>query len=173
MFIKLAKREKYLVTLAGCAVAVFLLFQFAVFPFFDERKRIRRSITAKQESLREVLRLRAEYQIQKTGFQGIEQILANRERGFTLFSFLEKSAGEAELKGHIKYMKPSTAQSTGPYKESKIEMKLEQITLKQLVDYLYRIESPEKLISIKRISIKENKGESGYIDAVLQVLTFQ
>jgi hypothetical protein len=52
-------------------------------------------------------------------------------------------------------------------------MKLEQITLKQLVDYLYRIESPEQLISIKRISIKENKGESGYLDAVLQVLTFQ
>ena len=99
--------------------------------------------------------------------------IANSPLVQKLFSFLEKSAGDAELKGHIKYMKPSTAQSAGPYRESKVEMKLEQVTLKQLVDYLYRIESPEKLISIKRISIKENKGESGYIDAVLQVLTFQ
>ena len=155
---KLAKREKYLVMLAGCAIAVFLLFQFVIFPFFDERKRMRRSIAAKEESLKEVLRLRGEYEVQKTGFQGIKQILSKRNRGFTLFSFLEKAAGEADLKGHIKYMKPSSTQSTGPYKESTVEMKLEQITLKQLADYLYRVESPESLISIKRISIKENKG---------------
>jgi general secretion pathway protein M len=173
MVMKLAKREKNLVILAGVAVAVFLLFQFVVFPFLDERKRMRRSIAAKKQNLQEVLRLRSEYEVQKTGFQGIQQMLAKRTRGFTLFSFLEKSASEAELKGNIKYMKPSTSQSTGPYKESTVEMKLEQITLKQLVDYLYRIESPEQLISIKRISIKENKGESGYLDAVLQVLTFQ
>jgi general secretion pathway protein M len=170
---KLAKREKYLVMLAGCAIAFFLVFQFVIFPFLDERKRMRRSIAAKQESFKEVLRLRGEYEVQKKGFQGIKQILSKRKAGFTLFSFLEKSAGEAELKGHIKYMKPSTTQSTGPYKESTVEMKLEQITLKQLVDYLYRVESPESLISIKRISIKENKGESGYLDAVFQVFTFQ
>ena len=173
MVMKLAKREKNLVILAGCAIAIFLLFQFVVFPFLDERKRMRRSISAKEASLQEVLRLRSEYEVQKTGFQGIKRMLSQRKSGFTLFSFLEESASEAELKGHIKYMKPSTAQSSGPYKESMVEMKLEQITVKQLVDYLYRIESPEKLIGIKRISIQENKGESGYLDAVLQVLTFQ
>ena len=70
-------------------------------------------------------------------------------------------------------MKPSNPQGTGPYKESMIEMKLEGITLNQLVGYLYRIESPENIIGIKRISIKENKKESGYLDAILQVLTFQ
>jgi hypothetical protein len=54
-----------------------------------------------------------------------------------------------------------------------IEMKLEGITLNQLAGYLYRIESPENIIGIKRISIRENKKESGYLDAILQVLTFQ
>ena len=54
-----------------------------------------------------------------------------------------------------------------------VEIKLEAITLKQLVDYLYRVELPESAICIKRISIKENKRESGYIDAVLQVVTFR
>ena len=70
-------------------------------------------------------------------------------------------------------MKPSDSQGTGPYKESMVEMKLEGITLNQLVGYLYRIESPENIISIKRISITENKKESGYLDTILQVLTFQ
>jgi hypothetical protein len=52
-------------------------------------------------------------------------------------------------------------------------MKLEAITLQQLIGYLYRIESPVDVVSIKRISIKENKRKSGHIDAILQVLTFQ
>jgi general secretion pathway protein M len=173
MMMKLAKREKYLVSLAAIAIALFLIFQFLIFPFFEERKRIQRGIRAREDGLKEMVRLGAEYQIHKKGFQGIKQILARREKGFTLFSFLEKAAGESELKGHIKYMKPSDSKGTGPYKESMVEMKLEGITLNQLVGYLYRIESPENIVSIKRISIQENKKESGYLDTILQVLTFQ
>ncbi len=70
-------------------------------------------------------------------------------------------------------MKPSVSAGPGPYKESLVEMKLEAITLKQLIDYLYRIESPDDVVSIKRASISENKRESAYLDAILQVLTFQ
>lgn len=170
---KLAKREKYFISIAVCAIAIFLMFQFLIFPFFEEKKRIHRGIRTKAEGLEEMTRLGAEYRVHKKGFQGIKQILARRKKGFTLFSFLEKAAGETELKGHIKYMKPSSSQGTGPYKESMVEMKLEGITLNQLVGYLYRIESPENIISIKRIAIKENKKEPGYLDAILQVLTFQ
>jgi general secretion pathway protein M len=170
---KLAKREKYLVTLAVCAIVVFLLFQFLIFPFFEEKKRIRRGIRTKEAGLKEITRLAAEYRVYKKGFQGIDQILAKRKKGFTLFSFLEKAAGETELKEHIKYMKPSTSPSMGPYKESMVEMKLDGITLNQLVGYLYLIESPVNLINIKRISIKENRKETGYLDVILQVLTFQ
>ena len=57
--------------------------------------------------------------------------------------------------------------------KSMVEMKLEGITLKQLVGYLYRIESPENAIRVKRVSVKESKGAAGYMDAILQVLTFQ
>jgi len=173
MIMKLAKREKYLVSLAGCAFAIFFLFQFLIFPFFEKRERLKKGIKAKENALKEISVLSAEYDAYKKGSHGIKEFLARREKGFTLFSFLEKAAGEAEVKAHIKYMKPSTSKSTGPYKESMVEMKLEAVTMKQLVGYLYRIEAPGKVISIKRMSIKQNKKEAGYLDAVLQVLTFQ
>ena len=70
---------------------------------------------------------------------------------------MEKEAARCDIKGNIKYMKPSSSQGTGAYKESMVEMKLEGVTLKQLVGYLYHIESPEDAISIKRVSRKENK----------------
>jgi len=170
---RLARRERYLVSLAACCIAIFLVFQFLVFPFFENRRRIQRGLKAKEKGLEEIMKLKADYQAYQKGSQNIQQALAKRKEGFTLFSFLEKAAGEAEVKARIKYMKPSVSSGTGPYKESMVEMKLEVITLPQLVGYLYRIESPDDLVSIKRISISENKKEQGYLDAILQVITFQ
>ena len=168
---KLAKREKYFIGIGGTALVIFFLMQLLVFPLMDSRKRLQRGVEAKEAGLKEMLRMQAEYRDYQNGSQGIEKYLANRRKGFTLFSFLEQAAGVAEVKDHIKYMKPSTSKGSGPYKESMVEIKLETITMKQLVGYLHRIESPKNVTSIKRISIKGNKKEPGYLDVVLQVLT--
>jgi general secretion pathway protein M len=170
---KLAKREKYFISIAAVTISIFLLFEFLIFPFLEKRERIQRGLQAKEEGLREIVMLGAEYQAIKKSSQVIDRLIARRKKGFSLFSFLERAAGEAAVKDHIKYMKHSTSKGKGLYKESMIEMKLNAITLNQLVGYLYRIESPENVIKIKRISITENKKGPGYVDAVLQVLTFQ
>ena len=169
---KLARREKFLVLIAACSVAIFCILQFLVFPFFDKRRRMQRGITTKEQGLKEIVRLGSELGAYQKGSRGVQQSLAGR-KGFTLFSFLEKAAGEAEVKARIKYMKPSSSSGTGPFKESMVEMKLEAITLQELVGYLYRIESPDDLVNIKRISVSENKKEQGYLDSILQVITFQ
>ena len=170
---KLAKREKYFIWVAVLFIAIFCLFQFLIFPFFETRKRIQSGVSTKEDSLKEIARLSSEYNRYRRSSQGIKQIIANRRKGFTLFSFLESKAGDANVKTYIKYMKPSVSTRIGPYKESLVEIKLEEITLKQLVGYLYRIESHDNAVGIKRISIKENKNKSGYLDAILQVVTFQ
>jgi general secretion pathway protein M len=169
----LSKREKYFVSTALCAVAIFCLLHFIIIPFFEKRERLERGCRAKEKVFEEISALSAEYQAYEKRSLGIRSIIERREKGFTLFSFLEKTAGDTTVKDHIKYMKPSEPQSTGLYKETMVEIKLEGITLKQLVDYLYHVELSENAICLKRISIKENKGETGYIDAVLQVVTFR
>ena len=170
---RLAAREKKLIWAGTGCVIIFLVLQFLVFPFFESKKRMERGLKARESGLAEITRLSAEYKTYQEASQGIGEALAKRKEGFTLFSFLDDAAGKAQIKPHIKYMKPSTPVSTGPFKESMVEMKLEALTLQQLVGYLYLIESPTDLVSIKRLSVKENKKEKGYLDAVVQVLTFQ
>jgi general secretion pathway protein M len=169
----LAKREKYLVSAAVACIAVFLLIQLVILPFFETRRKLLRGVASKEDGLKEIAMLSAEYHRYRQGSRGIQQVLDRRKKDFTLFSFLDKTAGDAGVKPYIKYMKPSVSEGAGPYKESLVEMKLEAVTLDQLTGYLYRIESPENVVSIKRISMKENNRKSGYLDAVLQVLTFQ
>ena len=68
-------------------------------------------------------------------------------------------------------MKPSDATGEGVLKQIMVEMKLNAITLKQLVDFLERIESPEKIVELKRISIQENKKQKGTLDVIMQVIS--
>jgi len=168
---KLGKRETILVSLGVCSIALFLLVQFIVFPLLDKREAMKRGIEAKRIGLKEIRTLRAEHESFKKGAAGIQGHLQRREKGFTLFSFLEQAAGKAKVKDHIKYMKPSDSRGTGGLKESMVEMKLDKINLRQLVDYLYLIESPQHVVSIKRLSIRDSQGAPGYLDAVMQVLT--
>ena len=170
---KLGRREKILVSLATFCIAVFVLFQFIIFPFFDRREVIGRGIDAKRDGLKEIVKLRSEYESYKRGAEGIQKYLRSRMKSFTLFSYLEQAAGKAGVKDHIKYMKPSASRSNDRFKESMVEMRLDKISLKQLVDYLYLIESPENVVSIKKISIKDSKSAPGYLDTVMQVLTIE
>ncbi len=53
-----------------------------------------------------------------------------------------------------------------------VEIKVEGIGIAQLVDFLTRIESPEMIVVIKRISIQENKKVPDTLDTVIQAVTF-
>jgi len=169
---QLAKREKYLIALAATVIVFALVLQLAVMPFWEKRERYKNNVTVKQNNLEQMVALRQEYLLLQQDSDTLAQRLKSRPGNFTLFSFLEKAAGDAGVKGNIKYMKPSATTGKGPFKESLVEMKLERITLGQMVSYLKLIESPDNLVSIKRISIQSNKKETQFLDAILQVLTF-
>ena len=170
---QLGKREKLFLGLAAFAVAAFCLLQFIVFPMVEDRKRLRRGILAKETGLREMVRLSGEYAALERRSHTAENDIKGRAPGFTLFSFLEKAAGEAGVKRHIKYMKPSSSRGEGRLKEAMVEMKLDKISLKRLMDYLYLIELSKKAISVKRCAVTENQGKPGALDVVLQVVTFE
>lgn len=171
--LKLTKREKLYVSLGALLVTLFLVFQFILLPLVNAQEKVRHSIKVQKKALEEIIALRDEYRTLRVDSGNIGVILARRPKGFTLFSFLEEHAGNAGIKSNIKYMKPSLSAETMPFRESSVEMSLEGITLKQLVEYLYLIESPENLVRIKRMSVKQSKEKSQYLTALMHVITYQ
>ena len=170
---KLTRREKYYVSAGAALVIAFFVLQFALFPFLGAKEKTRGAVQAKEKTLKEIITLSSEYRTLKDSVD-IPKALSLRPKEFTLFSFLEKQAGRAGVKPNIKYMKPSTS-STGHdhYIESSVEMKLEKITLKQLVEYLYLVESPKDIVKIKRISIKQSKRSLEYLTALIHLITYK
>ena len=171
---KLNRREKYIVYGAGCLLGLLIIIQFVVTPFFENKKKSRRSLQTKKVELEEMQGLQAEYAALKEKLQLSEVRFSKREQGFTLFSFLDQLAGQAGIKDRISYMKPSKmVQKNSNYKISRVEMKLDDITLEQLTTYLYGVETSKNMVMVKKVSISKKEKKQGLINVVLQVETVE
>jgi general secretion pathway protein M len=173
MAIKLTRREKYAIFAASGFICLFVVIRFIVFPLMDKRERLERMLQDKQHRLGEIVALKSEYDALRKEAELTEERLANRKADFSLFSFLDKLAGQTGVKGHIAYMKPSQSdQEGGRFKTSLVEMKLEAVTIDQLISYLYAVEMSENMVRIQRIAISKTGKQEQFINAVLQVETF-
>ncbi len=171
---KLNRREKYIIYGAGCLLGLLLIVHFVMTPFFENKNQMQRSLQTKKNELEEMRRLQAEYQALKQKLQLSEVSLGRREKGFTLFSFMDQLAGQAGIKDRISYMKPSnTVQKNSNYKISRVEMKLDAITLEQLTTYLYGIETSANMVMVKKLSISKKDKNDNLINVVLQVETIE
>jgi len=131
-------------------------------------------IEVKSETLQELINLKFEYDAlgEKVEFSKVR--LSQRNMGFTLFSFLDKLAGRVGVKDNIKYMKPSSStQRNSLYKISRVEMKVEAVSMDQLKAYLYRIETSKNMIRVKRIAITKTEKPKGFINVILEVEAVQ
>jgi len=171
---KLTKREKYAIYALSGVIFLFILFQFIVFPSIDKRKRLERTLQIKEDILLEMMTLKSDYDAIEKRTSLAKVRFENREKGFTLFSFLDRLTGKARIKEYVTYMKPSTTvQKDNSYKISQVEMKFKGLTLQQLTTYLYMVETSKNMVNIKRLSISKTGKQEGFIDAVLQVETVE
>ncbi len=173
-FNKLNKRERYAIMMGVGVVGIFLIVQFIIEPIFSKTEQKKKNLQTKSVMLEQMRQWQAEYDALTQKANVSKSRFRKRQKGFTLYSFLDRLAGEAGIKDRISYMKPSKkVQKNSPYKLSRVEMKLEAITLEQLTNYLYGVETSKNMVDIKKISISKKDKKQGLITAVLQVETVE
>lgn len=168
---KLSWRERMVFGAGGAVAAVILLLTLVIFPLMDKRSQLARGIESRERALVEMRELQARYRDLHGKANVLLEQLGSREANFSLFAFLEQMAAKSEVKKNIAYMKPSNTSSDGAFKETLVEMKLQEVTLKQLVEFLVLVEAPEKIVALKRISIQENTQTKGALDVIMQVVS--
>jgi general secretion pathway protein M len=172
--VNLQRREKIIVAAAGTLLAILLMLELIIFPIVDRRSMLSKRIVQRTQALVEIKQLANEYQGLTSGTVSNEAQLKNRAKNFTLFSFLDTLAGKSGIKQNIIYMKPTSSNLKGtPYSLSMVEMKINNLTMEQLVNFLHGVETSQDMIWVKRVSLAKGEKEGQLIDAVLQVETFQ
>ncbi len=168
---ELSRRDRIALAAGGAALLLFVLLQFVLFPVLDKRQRLEKGIAARERALAEMQQMQKRYARLHEQNSSLGRQLARRDRNFSLFSFLEKMASATGVKQNIAYMKPSSVQGEGAVRQTTVEMKFKAVSLKQLVGFLEKIEAPDKLVAVRRISIQENKKEKATLDVILQVIS--
>jgi general secretion pathway protein M len=150
---RLAPRERVLVGVAAVSVLAISLYSFVWEPLQTSREQLTRRIAAKERDLSEIQRERDMYlDVQR-------RLEANRaaftEGDFNLFAYLQGEISQAVSKEHIISMNPSTKTIGTEYQEDMVEIKLQQLSLPQIVDLVYRVEKGERPLRFSRLQIKK------------------
>lgn len=169
--IQLNNREKIAVSIGGISLLLFVVLQFVFFPLAEKRAKLIKGLASREKAGAEMQIMQEQYRQLSKQSSSVVALLAKREAGFSLFSFLEKNADESTVKDHIAYMKPSASTKNELFNQTLVEMKLQAVSLKQLVEFLEKTEAPEYLVGIDKITIQENTKEKGSLDVTLHIVS--
>ena len=167
----LQPRERLFLGGAGATLVLFLIFKLAIDPLFKHSADLDRQIVTARRQLVELRTMQQEYQRQKTVVDSINSQL-KRQPNFAIFSRLEELAGQTGIRNKILHMKPTVSTPSEVYNEESVEVKMEGVTLEQLVRYLHQVENSPQLLKIKRLEIKPRFDNRQILTATFRVSAF-
>jgi general secretion pathway protein M len=171
--LQLARRERRRVLGGALVLVVALGYLFGVRPLLDRYDTLDRLIAQKEREYAEVVRLREEYRQAKTRLESIEARLGRAGQGFQLLSFLEGLAAKNGVRDRIAYMRPQPSTGAGRFREQAVELRLDGVTINQLVQLLTQIAEVPQGLRVKRLSVVTRYDNANRLDVVVQVAAYQ
>jgi len=167
----LTQREKQ--TIAAGAVLFGLIVSFQVFvrPAIGRVRTLRRVVSDKQQLLGELRAKSEQYKAVSIELEKIRLEMGRQPEERKILSFVERMQKDSGLMQKVVYMKPSTMTVKDVYEQKTIEIKLQSITLDQLIQFLLKIESSELTIGIRTLEIKRGLRDSGLLDTTIQLVS--
>lgn len=170
-FQSLGTRERVFILGAGVAILLALLFTMVIDPMLAHSARLDKQIVAAQRELQDIQSLRQDYQRQKSVLDRINAQL-KRQRNFSVFSRLEELAKQTDTRSKILYIKPTVSTPSDAYEEESVEVKMEDVTLDQLIQYLFQIENSPQFMKVKRLYLKPRLDNRQLLSVIFRVSTF-
>ncbi|WP_020589798.1 type II secretion system protein M [Desulfobacter curvatus] len=169
---ELSKRDKKFIVAGTVFLVLFSLVWFVYLPAVDKRAMLETKVVSKAMDLKRMQALEMTYQQYAKSFDLEKDALEKRGPKFTLFSFLESLSSKSLVKKNVAYMKPfSQDMDNSNYILSRVTVKLQQVYLKGLVDFLFRIETSPQGVSVTSLSLTKSGDKGQFLDAVIETQT--
>jgi hypothetical protein len=167
---RLSSRERTLVGLASGAVAVIFVYTMIWQPIEDDRLQLARRIQVRRDELREMQQMRDTYLDLANQFDLRQKIIEKADPRFSLFPHIEATVSRV-LGGREKIvsMNPQNKDLSGVYREESVELKLNGVSLKELVDLMYQIEKGVQPLRLTRLQVKKRPREPQTFDVTATV----
>jgi type II secretory pathway component PulM len=166
------ERERVMLGVGAVVILGLATYAFVVDPLIARSARLDRKIVQRQEDLVRVSRLGVEYQAAAQQVAGLDQRVA-APGSFALLSFLEETASVQQMRNRLTSIRPQPTQTLAPYREVTAEVKLESITLAQVVSYLDALDRAPQRVRVKLLRLKTRYADPKLLDGSLLVSTYE
>jgi general secretion pathway protein M len=171
--IRLTRREKLGVITLATFTTAWLLFVYAVKPAMGRLETLARVMPEKQRDLRALRAKADEYDALRQRLRDLRTNTAPTKETIELLPFLESLTRQCRLVKKVAAIKQHVSQPEPNCRQTIVEVKLENLTLTELVDFLWKVESSKALASIKSLYIKKNPTDTTLLDSVIEIHTVE
>ena len=148
------------------------LFTFVIDPIRERAANLDRRLVTAGRQLAELRTLSDDYRRQKRVIDRMDARLRRQRRNFAIFSYLEQVAGQAGVQDKIQSMNTLASPPNTEYKEESVEVRMEGVTLQQLVEYLHRVENSPQILRIKRLQVGPTRENRQLLSVRLRISVF-
>jgi type II secretory pathway component PulM len=163
---RLSPREQRLLGLFALLAVLSGLYVFVIQPAFVGRARMEQHITSMEHDLATMQALAMRIRRLESGL-GKAAANVDAAKDFSLFSFIDRAAAAAMSRDSIASMNPSRHALRDGTEETLVELRVNGVSLPELVSLLQRIEAAEQPVYIKRLEIKRRYDDKSRFDATV------
>ena len=160
-------REKRLIQIGAAISAVFLAYNLIYRPALALRDDLNSRVDARQREVIEVQRLAQTCMRLKAELSSVEKKTVPPGRDFSLFSILEGTLSKSVGRDKIGSITPSDRKISNELVEYTVDLKLSGVSLAQLVDALYGVQTLSVPVMVSNLSIKKRFQDSHSYDVEL------
>ncbi len=169
-FIGRTLREKWV--LGGGVFIIILSVGYVTWfsPALERMALLNRLIPQKEKEVDEFGHLLDEYYATLNGIQNTERRLPAEGR-FSPLSFLEEIATQNKIRRNIATIRPLSPHLHESYREIPVEVKIDNVTLAQIIPFLNAIEGGS--LHIKRLAMKTRFSDPAFLDVTFVVFSYE
>lgn len=168
MIAQLSQRERIFLVTGGVVLLLILLYLAVLLPYRSALSSLDRGIEARSRQLQEVKALRTRYlSMQQQIALAERQVKSSRNVSplTVIESLVEQTAGRENLLS----MRPQPPVTQGQFIRDAVEVKLEKLSLQQLLELLSGVEGVTAPMQIEKLYIKQRFDDRSLLDASMTI----
>lgn len=167
--IQITSRERRLAIGLTAVIGVWGLYTLAIRPARERVRTLQRVLPEKQAQLQDLLAKCAEYTALQNDLGQLQAKMAAQEADFQFLPFLETMIARHRLDRHVVAMQRDIMELQPGYSEVVVTVELQDISLKQLVDFLSAVEASRAVTRVGSLHIRKDPTNEALIDSTVAI----
>jgi len=167
-----SQRERIVVAAGGTVVAAVLAFLLVIDPLMATIDKLDRQAKRKAKDSQELALVAQEYLVKQARIAKLEQRMPSPPAQFSLLAFMEEATTTAQIRDRIVGMQPQAPIVVQGYQETSVDLRLDGVTLPQLLALLVAIEQAPYDVQVHHLQMKPKYDNPVNLDATLRIVTY-